>query len=214
MSLVFKDSRTHAYTYILPLFVVAGVGVDAMVNWIRRLSHEGAAQIARAGALVVFLLFAYLSYILFIDHAPEYPWYPKRVLGMELTGGNLTGTFGFPYRREWREIGRWFDELPKDGDVILATNEKRQFVSFYLPANARNRVQYSAPGFPPDVRAPHGLYILIVHGPQSWMTRFWNLPLDAWHEQFMPLRDFLNEDGEIVASVYFLTQEQIASTFQ
>lgn len=213
MSLIFRDSRTHAYTYILPLFIVAGAGVDAMIDWVQRLLEARAAQIARAGVLAVFLLFSYIGYMLFVDHAPEYPWYPKRVLGMQLQGGNLTGTFGFPYSREWREIGRWFDELPKDQDVILATNEKRQFVAFYLPSSVRNRVQYSAPGFPPDVRAPHGLYILIVHGPQSWMTRFWNLPLDAWHERFVPLRDFVNEEGKIVASVYFLTQEQIAATF-
>jgi 4-amino-4-deoxy-L-arabinose transferase-like glycosyltransferase len=213
MSLIFKDSRTHAYTYILPLFVIAGVGVNEMINWIQKLLHERSSQLARTAVPVIFLMFAYISYGIFIDHDPEYPWYPKHVLGMELKGGNLTGTFGFPYSRKWREIGKWFDELPKDRDVILATNEKRQFVSFYLPSNARNRVQYSAPGFPPDVRAPHGLYILIVHGPQSWMTRFWNLPLQAWHEQFVPLQDFVNEDGEIVASVYFLTQEQIERGF-
>jgi hypothetical protein len=58
------------------------------------------------------------------------------------------------------------------------------------------------------------MYILIVHGPQNWLNHLWGWPLDAWHEKFVPLRDFVNEEGRVVASVYFLTQEQIETEFQ
>ena len=149
-----------------------------------------------------------------MDQSPEYPWSPKRVLGMELKGGFVTGTFCFPYSRDWREIGRWFETLPNNEDVIVVTNEKRQFVGFYLPARVGNRFKYGSPELPKDIRAPHGLYILTVERAQSWMYQLWGLNLDEWHEKFVPLHDFLNEEGELVASVYYLTPQQIEAEFR
>ena len=213
MTLIFKESLTHAYTYLLPLLIVAGMGIDAMIGWISSLFQGKSLRIAQAVVLFIFLMFSYLSYELFIDHDPEYPWSPKRVLGMELDGGFVVGTFGFPYSREWRDIGRWFEGLQTNEDVIVVTNEKRQFVSFYLPTSVGNRYRYSLPEFSEEIRAPHGLYILIVQRPQSWMNQLWGLHLEEWHERFVPLHDFVNEDREIVASVYFLTQEQIETEF-
>jgi hypothetical protein len=209
---IFNDSRTHAYTYLLPLMIVAGIGVDVMINWIQKFLRGRSFQIAQAAVLAIFLMFSYLSYELFIDHTPEYPWNPKRVLGLKIDGGFVSGTFGFPYSREWREIGRWFQELPNE-QVMLVTNEKRQFVSFYLPSKVRNRIKYSTSEFPGDVDAPQGLYILIIHEPQSWTYQFWGLTLEGWREQFVPLHDFVNEEGKVVASVYFLTPEQLETDF-
>jgi hypothetical protein len=212
MSLIFKDSRTHAYTYLLPLLIVAGVGIQLVMDWIRTRLRGNSFQFAQGAVLALFLAFSYLSYAVYIDHNPEYPWYPKRVLGMEFDGGFVSGTFGFPYLREWREIKSWFDSLPDQEDVVVVTNEKKQFVSFYLP-EVGNRFKYTLNDFPGEIRAPHGLYILIIQGPQSWTYQLWGLSLDGWHEKFTPLKDFLNEDGRVVASVYYLTQEQINTEF-
>jgi hypothetical protein len=132
---------------------------------------------------------------------------------MQLAGGRLTGTFGFPYLRDWREIGAWFEALPQDEQPVVVTNEKFQFVTFYLPANVRNMYKYSEKKFPGAINAPDGVYVLIVQGPQSWMDLLWGLPLDAWRERFTPLRDFTNENGELVASVYFFTPEQLREEF-
>ena len=93
------------------------------------------------------------------------------------------------------------------------TNEKFQFITFYLPANVRNMYKYSEKHVPEQISAPDGVYILIVQGPQSWMEELWGLSLNAWHEKFVPLKDFTNEKGEVVASVYFLTPEQIEQEF-
>ncbi|RPJ19141.1 MAG: hypothetical protein EHM33_30765, partial [Chloroflexi bacterium] len=152
MAVIFNDSRTHAYTYLLPLLIVAGMGIDTLIGWLQPLLRGKSIQIAHAIVLAIFLMFSYLSYAIFIDHDPEYPWYPKRVLGMQLEGGYLTGTFGFPYAREWRDIGKWFQELPDNEDVIMVTNEKRQFPTFYMPAKVHNRFKYSSTEFPADVR--------------------------------------------------------------
>ena len=210
MALVFRDSRTHAYTYLLPLFIVAGIGIDTLIDWLHSLLRGKSNQIAHAIVLAIFLIFSYLSYAIFIDHDPEYPWYPKSILGMELRGGYLAGTFGFPYSREWRDIARWFDRLP-DQDVILVTNEKLEIATFYLPSKVR--YEYISREFPGQVQTARGLYFLVMQRPQNWMNQLWGWPLDEWHEKLVPLRDFVNEEGRIVASVYFLTQEQIDAEF-
>jgi hypothetical protein len=214
MVLLFKDSRTHAYTYLLPLLIVTGIGIDVMIGWLQLLFRGRTAQIAQAAVLGIFLMFSLISYEIFIDRSPEYPWYPKRVLGMQFDGGFVSGTFGFPYAREWREIGRWFQELPNDTEVTLVTNEKRQFVEFYLPSRVRNRLRYVTDAVPQKIDAPHGLYILLVRAPQSWTYQLWGLNLDQWRETFVPVHDFVNDKGEVVASVYFLTPEQIETRFQ
>lgn len=213
MALIFKESLTHSYTYLLPLLVVAGIGIDAIIGWLHSLLRGKSSQIAQAAVLAIFLTFSYLSYEVFIDPDPEYPWSPKEVLGMKFEGGFVVGTFGFPYAREWRDIGRWFESLQTNEDVIVVTNEKRQFVAFYLPSWVGNRYRYSLPEFSEEIRAPHGLYILIVQRPQSWMSQLWGLSLGTWREKFVPLHDFVNEEGDIVASVYFITQEQIETEF-
>jgi hypothetical protein len=212
MVLIFKDSRTHAYTYLLPLLIVAGIGIDVMIGWLHAVLRGRTYQIAQAAVLGIFLIFSFISYELFIDRSPEYPWYPKRVLGMQFEGGFVSGTFGFPYSREWREIGRWFEELP-DEEVMLVTNEKRQFVEFYLPSKVRNRLRYVTDNVPKNVRAPDGLYILLVRAPQSWTYQLWGLNLDQWRETFVPVHEFVNDEGEVVASVYFLRPDQIELEF-
>jgi 4-amino-4-deoxy-L-arabinose transferase-like glycosyltransferase len=213
MAVIFNDSRTHAYTYMLPLLMIAGVGIDTLIGWIHTVFRGRSHQVAQAVLLAILLIFSYISYSIFIDHDPEYPWYPKRVLGMEMEGGFVAGTFGFPYSREWREIGSWFQNLPDGENVTLVTNEKRQIATFYLPSRVHNRHKYSLPEFPGEIDAPHGIYVLIIHGPQNWLQHLWGLPLSAWQEKFVSLQDFANEEGKIVASIYFLTQEQIVTEF-
>ena len=210
MAVVFKDSRTHAYTYLLPLLIIAGVGIDTCISWIQSSFQGKFVRLTHATVLTVFLIFSYLSYMVFIDHNPEYPWVPKSIPGMELDGGYLTGTFGFPYSRDWREVAKWFDQLPGE-DVTLATNEKLQIARFYLPSKVHYR--YDVSDFPKQVHADNGLYVLLIAEPQSWMNKLWGWRLDEWHDKFVPLHEFVNEEGNVVASVYFLTQEQIDTEF-
>jgi hypothetical protein len=210
MTMVVKDSRTHAYTYLLPLLIVAGMGIDTLIVRLRPLLRDKSIQIAHAIVLLAFIFFSYLSYAIFIDHNPEYPWYPKSVLGMKLDGGYLAGTFGFPYSREWRDIARWFDRLP-DQYVFLVTNENLEIPSFYLPSKVRYK--YILSESPGQIHEANGLYFLVIQKPENWMNQLWGWPLDEWHKKFTPLHDFVNADGKIVASVFFLTQEQIDGEF-
>ena len=210
MEVVFKDSKTHAYTYLLPLLIVAGLGFDALLGWLRRLLRGRLIHIAHAIILSLLLVLSYISYAILIDHIPEYPWYPKTVLNIELSGGFLAGTFGFPYSREWKDIARWFDSIPNQ-DVVLVTNEKLQIATFYLPSDVS--YNYISRDFPGDVQTNHGIYFLLIQRPQSWMDQLWGWPVHEWHEKLVPLHDFVNDTGKTVASIYFLTQEQIDAEF-
>lgn len=210
MILVFKDSRTHAYTYLLPLIIVAGIGLDALVRWLQQLLRGRFPYIVYAMALSMFLVFSYFAYEIFIDHDPEYPWYSKRLLGIEADGGYLVGTFGFPYSRDWREIAAWFDSIPNQ-DLTVVTNEKLEIARFYLPSKVHYR--YGREEFPGRIKAPDGLYFLVISGPQSWMDKLWGWSWKEWQENFLTEQNFINEEGKVVATVYFLTQEQIDAEF-
>jgi hypothetical protein len=132
-------------------------------------------------------------------------------LNIELSGGFLVGTFGFPYSREWRDIARWFERLPNQ-DVDLVTNEKLQIAAFYLPSKVR--YNYISRDFPGNVRGTtNGVYLLIIQRPQSWMDELWGWSVHEWHENLVPLHDFINDNGNTVASIYFLNQDQIDAEF-
>ncbi len=201
MELIFKDSRTHAYTYVLPALLVAGLGVKGVIEWAERRAGPRGRLAANVGGLVVVLLAAYGSFAVLIDHHPEYPWQPKRVLGVEMSGGNLTGTFGFPYARGWRQIGAWFDSLGEQ-PVTVVTNEKPEIAGFYLPPI--DPIRYSsldAPEAPPQEVA---VYVLQVEGPQSWFDRLWGWPLKRWITEIAPIKVFVDDQGQPTAWVWLL----------
>lgn len=210
MVMIFKDSRTHAYTYLLPLLIVAGIGFETILRWSRQWLRGRFAQLVQAISLGVLLLFAYISYEVMVDHSPEYPWYPKQLLGMNLDESHVAGIFGFPYSRNWREIGQWFETLPKQ-DTIVVLNEKLDFPTFYLPSNIRYK--YITEESPGKIKTAQGIYILLVQNSWIRMNTLWGWSVDEWHRKLTPLHDFINQDGRIVASVYFLTPEQIDANF-
>jgi hypothetical protein len=210
MTVVFRDSRTHAYTYLLPMMVVAGLGVDTLIGWAGRLPRLRGTQAAKIVSIAVFLSFGYLTYSVQIDHRPEFPWFPKQVLGMQLWRGARYGNLGFPYSRRWRQIGGWFAALPRQ-HVKVVTNERKSIARFYLPS----KVELGDPYFrsPSHQDEPGGLYFLVVQGPLSWQDRLWGWTLEQWRKRLVPVRQFRNADGQVVASLYFLSQRQLDQLF-
>ena len=103
-----RESRTHFYTYLLPLFLFCALGMESIRLWLERLFKGRSLRLVQALSLLLFGFLTFLSYEILVDHNPEYPWQPKTILSLELAGGDLDGTFGFPYSREWNEIGSWF----------------------------------------------------------------------------------------------------------
>ncbi len=96
--LFFGDSRTHIYAYVLPLTLVAGLGLAEVTAWVKRRWGTSAGQAMRAVILIFLVLDSYASYTLFVDHSVEYPWQPKTVMGIEMPGGESGGHFWLSLR--------------------------------------------------------------------------------------------------------------------
>ena len=210
MEFVFHDSRTHVYTYLLPLMIVAGHGLAGALAWARSYAGDVPGRIAQVVVGMVVLGLAWASFAVLIDPQPEYPWSPKRVLWWQADGGYLQGTFGFPYNRQWRAIGQWFETAAGEAPIVV-TNEKLVITTFYLPPDStihyRSRVQ-------PESLAPGDqVYVLVVERPQSWVDGLWGWPLAHWSEEFTAVEQFSRTDGGLQASVYRLTADQIAEYF-
>ncbi len=210
MELIFRNSRTHAYTYFLPLMLIAGLGLSGLTSWTRRRWGPRIGSAVRGAVLVVLVLNAYASYALLVNHTPEYPWQPKTVLGTNMPGGYLTGTFGFPYNRDWRAVGAWFAALPRQ-DKVVVTNESPEIAGFYLPAKIHLVDIHLEP---PERTDPEmGVYVIIVPDPQSWEYRVWGWSLDEWHQRLHPTATFVNAQGEPSVWLFFLTYDQIRALF-
>jgi hypothetical protein len=210
MEVIFKDSGTHAYTYILPLLLAAGLGLEGVVLWAKHRYGRYASQAARIIVLVILLLNAFASYSLLVDHGLEYPWRPKTILGVPMPGGSPMSTFGFSYNRSWRAIGDWFAALPSQHKIVV-TNEKPLIASFYLPSTMRYQYRSSNP---PD-RPPRtsNLYFILVDYPQSRMGRLWGWTVAEWRERLTPAQTFYNAQGQPVAWIYVLNREQRAQFY-
>jgi hypothetical protein len=215
MTVIVRESGTHAYVYLLPVFVVAGAGIDALVRGLaivtERLNIPRVSWIFQALLIGMFLGFSYISQQVFVDHTPEYPWFSKAVLGMTLREDLRDALLGFPYSRDWQAIGSWFAELPGE-KVTLVSNEKQEIASFYLPSKVN--LLYRLSDYPGKIKAPEGVYFLIVQGPQSGQKQLWGWPTAEWQQRLMPVHEFLNADRQVIASVYFVSQEMLNPTFR
>lgn len=210
MELVFRTSRTHAYTYLLPLLIIGGLGLDLPLSWLERLRTTWPRSIAQWMVLATLVMVGMFSQTILVDHRPEYPWNPKHLWVWDLPGGNREGTFGFPYSRNWRDIGNWFAMLSyRDAPVV--TNEKSVIPAFYLPD--RFTIDGRADTRPDQVPDEPGIYFVAVRRPQSWRGEIWDWPVETWSQRLQPLAEFENEAGEPVATVFFLTRDQIESLF-
>ena len=208
---ILKDSGTHAYSYFIPLLIFAGIGLQWVVSGVKRRFGQVAHRTARMLVLALLLVNTLASYLLFIDHSPEYPWWPKTVLGTTLPGGHPMNIFGFPYDRDWPEVGQWFAPISEHGKVVV-TNEKPLIASFYLPDTIR--YAYISSNAPDPLPNAGGLYFVVVDHPQSGMQRLWGWTTSEWRDRLTPTQTFVNAQGQPVAWIYFLTDEQRTQLFQ
>lgn len=117
---------THIYNFLLPFLFILAIYVPTIFQ--KYLNH----------LYFVFFIFGIISlsfnYQAFINVSPEYPWNAKHyILGNmysnTLDTGQISGIFGFPYKRNWVEIGR----VVKDLNISsYNSNEKYNITKYYL----------------------------------------------------------------------------------
>ena len=124
--------RSHIYMYVLPGLILAALGVDAILSWIR---PGWAARLGHAAVWGAIVFFAAISYYMLVDHTVEHPWERKAVFGYELPNlvtDRIQGVFGFPYRRGLEQVGELFRSGRLTGN--FDSNERDATAEFYIGA--------------------------------------------------------------------------------
>jgi hypothetical protein len=206
IEILMSDPRTHFYTYLLPLLVLAALGIETIRAWLSRLFKHDLTQIVQLGCLVLFGYLFSLTNVILVDHNPEYPWQPKTFLNMTLPGGDIQGAFGFPYYRPWKEIAAWVIQN-HPGNADYTTNEKSSISTFYLP----QPLQYKEidQEYYDQMSKDKGIFIIMVENPQSWVTTLWGLSVDQVNQLVKPVKVFLDDNGRPLATLYYMTKADI-----
>jgi len=207
MEFVMQSPRTHIYTYLLPSFVFAAMGIETIEIGIRRFFSKKSVTIVHIACSVLFLFLFSVSHTLFVDHQKEYPWTDKDFFRWKLRGHYMEGIMGFPYNRQWREIGHFFSDNYKSKEQFYATNEKHIISSFYLPKHmtfCENEAVVSQ-----QLMKSNGFFMIIVENPQSWEQNILGRPVNYWKNLLVPLKTFADEHKNLLSSVYYLSRADL-----
>jgi len=127
--------KTHIYNYLIPLSITATLGFYNTFYYLKNHSNyvlRILSYVFFVGVLQFFSFLIFQSYTLFIDTNPEYPWNSKKVLwykAPELISNEVI-TFGFPYKRGYKEIGKLIPE-----DCKFQSNENKSMMQIYIKAD-------------------------------------------------------------------------------
>jgi len=129
---------THVYNLYPGWALLTGVALAEGWHFLRQRRNTAILTIAGGLSAVLFLLFAYYTYFVFVDHTPEYKrTYPAHRNPLYWTAYDELppfGYFGFPYRAGWKVIGQLYRDGVLQGDY--GSNEEEEITGWYT-GNAR-----------------------------------------------------------------------------
>jgi hypothetical protein len=188
---------THIYTYLIPAFMLFGVGINFVYVWLGQLLKTQVVGYAVFGLVTTaFLFLGYQSFSIFVTRVGNYPWDNAKFLIWHITmpsdeGYNLS-MFGFPYNGYWDQVAAYIKSSADTDITAYSTNEKSTLSNFYIPLK-RNEIAA-------------GYYIKIAH-PQSFSATESddNNELTSkpryWMKTHAPVMTY-ERDGAVVASIY------------
>lgn len=123
---------THIYTYLIPVFVIMAYGINFALEYFERNFLKKLLLVSYCG-LTILGAFLYLqSYEAFVDHSRgEYPWQEKKFLIFTMnkpTPMYHLSMFGFPYYRNWKEVGNFIN----NSDKYYTTNDRVTISRYYV----------------------------------------------------------------------------------
>lgn len=181
---------THIYTYLIPMFVIMGLGVYLISTFFNFIYYKGFARTITGVGIGIVFTFIYLqSYTIYVDHKEEYPWQNEKFLIFTLhkpTAVYHLSMFGFPYNRGWESIADLTRMFP-DIDAY-STNERKTISRYYVPLVKSSDMA--------------GFYIYIKY-PQSFTDEMGSEKARCWAETHTP--EFtLSKGGEEIVLVYIM----------
>jgi hypothetical protein len=152
-----KNPGTHIYNFLLPIFILSGLGMAHILR-VNKYSNYLITPV-----ILVALVFMYLqTYMLFVDHNKEYPYETKNInfLGRSFVAHKITAIkpgymrgsyiplFGYPHNRFWKEINEFInEENVKNNDKLkFITNEDKAFCDNYMDTQYGMGNKYYAVG--------------------------------------------------------------------
>ncbi len=155
--LLVKNPGTHIYNFILPIFILSGIGVSYIVQINKYLNFFVVP--------IIFTILAFIyvqTYVLFVDHTKEYPYETKAItfLGRQYKAegiseikpvymrGSYIPLFGFPHQRFWNEINDFInaENLKNHENLRFITNEDKAFCDNYMDSQYGVGQSYYAVG--------------------------------------------------------------------
>lgn len=144
---IFTSPGTHIYNLLLPLTINASIFIDYLFKHVSNIKIPSRSLIITSLLLLTITtlaFFYYQSYVLFVDHNPEYPWRAKAILNMEVGKFSsaekakylVNNKIGFPLRREWLKIENSLANYEREkgiavGSTPIQSNENYCPVVFY-----------------------------------------------------------------------------------
>lgn len=222
---------THIYTYLVPIFVYLGFGILLIEKLASMLLRHISYIFVYAGVFIVFSFIFLQSYTVFVDHAVEYPWTSEKFFIWEFpkpTPIFHLSMFGFPYYRNWEEIGDFVEEdiayIPcpahKDFNQCpfrvgkikqYSTNERSSISRYHISFNKNTDLA--------------GYYVHIKN-PQSFTNEILSDKARYWADTYAPEKSFVHcpedistgnftdvlglhideckSEGTVISSVYYM----------
>ena len=128
-----KIPGTHIYTYLLPVVIIMSLGIVNIGTQLSRLKIKYLNLIYEIVVALVLCFYTLMSFFVFADNRYEYPWEDEYIgkihLSKPLQYYHLS-LFGFPYNRNWDEIGQYLFTYNKD--IPYTSNERSSITSYYI----------------------------------------------------------------------------------
>ncbi len=184
---------THIYTYLIPAFIGLSFGINLISLLVSRLLGKIAFAkfLFWSGIFVIFTFIFAQSNQIFVDHQKEYPWENEKFLLWTFSRPTPIfhlSMFGFPYYRNWEEIGNIVMGAENNG--FYSTNEKDSISRFHI------KLKKSTDD------AGHYIYI---KNPQSFIGEVTNEKAKYWMKNYSPITTFF-KDGDPIVEIYYTPQ--------
>ncbi len=146
-----KNPGTHFYNFLLPLIILAGIGLGSIINL------HIVTKILYSPIILVLVSFLYFqTYVLYVDHSVEYPFVnktlkvknylrPKKdIINLVAKGikeikptfmrGSYIPLFGFTHHRFWNEVNDLVNNLNQTNNENFKyiTNEDKSIGEKYM----------------------------------------------------------------------------------
>lgn len=185
---------THVYTYLLPLFIIVGLGVEFSYDIVVKLLHPSIGRVLFSiGAVLLFTFITLQSYAIFVDHNHEYPWEDEKFFVWTLAKPSAVyhlSLFGFPYYRHWDEIRAFVESRP---DVqFYSCNERASIARYFVPLTKKSS---------------DSLFYVHINRPQSFLDNLVDERVKDWVRVFEPDIAFYDNKGVLQSEVFVVPRE-------